>query len=397
MKRAFINGRLFDGEGEIADAAVITDGELIADITQRPEAAKLADEVVDLGGQRLVPGFIDLQVNGGGGVLFNDAPTVDSLRTIVATHRRFGTTACLPTLISDDAETMRAAIEAVGEAIAQGVPGVIGIHLEGPHLNPERRGVHDAAQMRELDGRALQLLTSLESGRTLVTLAPEMVIGESIRQLTERGARVFAGHSAATYEQVRAAIDCGLAGFTHLFNAMSQLTSREPGVVGAALDDPDTFAGVIADGHHVHPVSLRLALRAKPRGKVFLVTDAMPTVGSADKTFALSSGSVTELRSSVTDPELGGRCVTEDGTLAGSSIGMIDAVMYLVGSGLVDLEEAVRMASSYPAAALGVDDRYGYVKPGYRANLLALDDDFDVVLSVIDGEPERFDAGGASR
>jgi N-acetylglucosamine-6-phosphate deacetylase len=287
-----------------------------------------------------------------------------------------------------DGETMRAGIAAVGEAIAQGVPGVIGIHLEGPHLNPERRGVHDAAQMRELDGRALELLTSLESGRTLVTLAPEMVVGESIRQLTERGVRVFAGHSAATYEQVRSAIDCGLAGFTHLFNAMSQLTSREPGVVGAALDDPDTFTSVIADGHHVHPVSLRLALRAKPRGKVFLVTDAMPTVGSADKTFALSS---------VTDPELGGRCVTEDGTLAGSSIGMIDAVKYLVGSGLVDLEEAVRMASSYPAAALGVDDRYGYVKPGYRANLLALDDAFDVVLSVIDGEPQRFGPGGASR
>jgi N-acetylglucosamine-6-phosphate deacetylase len=286
---------------------------------------------------------------------------------------------------------MRAAIAAVGEAIEQGVPGIIGIHLEGPHLNPERGGVHDASQMRKLDGRSLELLCSLGTGHTLVTLAPECVIGESIRQLAEHGVRVFAGHSAATYDQVRAAIGCGLVGFTHLYNAMSQLTSREPGVVGAALDDPETFAGVIADGHHVHPASLGIALRAKPRGKVFLVTDAMPTVGSDIKTFNLSSGSVTELRSSVTDPELAGRCVTADGTLAGSSIGMSDAVKYLVRSGLVELDEALRMASLYPAAALGVEDRYGRIKPGYRANLLALDDDLNVVCSIIDGELERCD------
>jgi len=387
MKRAFVNGRLFDGEREIPGSTVVTEGDVIVEITREADAAQEADEVVDLDGRRLVPGFIDLQVNGGGGVLFNDAPTVDALREILAAHRRFGTTACLPTLISDGPDTMRAAIAAVADAIAQGVPGVIGIHLEGPHLNPERRGVHDAAQMRELDGRALELLCSLETGRTLVTLAPEMVVGEAIRQLVEQGVRVFAGHSAATYEQVKAAIDCGVAGFTHLFNTMSQLTSREPGVVGAALDDPDTFAGVIADGHHVHPASLGIALRAKPRGKVFLVTDAMPTVGSAEKTFALSSGSVSEL---------GGRCVTEDGTLAGSSIGMIDAVKFMADSGLVDFEEALRMAAAYPAAALGVDDTYGYIRPGYRANLLGLDDDLNVVLSVIDGEPVRFEPPGAT-
>jgi N-acetylglucosamine-6-phosphate deacetylase len=388
VKRAFVNGRLFDGEREIPGSTVVIEGDVIVDVTQAADAAPQADEIVDLGGQRLVPGFIDLQVNGGGGVLFNDAPSVEALREIAAAHRRFGTTACLPTLISDDPDTMRAAIAAVAEAIEQGVPGVIGIHLEGPHLNPARRGVHDAAQMRELDGRALELLCLLQSGHTLVTLAPETVVGESIRQLTERGVRVFAGHSAATYEQVRAAIDCGLAGFTHLFNAMSQLASREPGVVGAALDDPDTFAGIIADGHHVHRASLGIALRAKPRGKVFLVTDAMPTVGSADKTFLLSSGSVTEL---------GGRCVTADGTLAGSNIGMIDAVKFMVSSGLVDLEEALRMAAAYPAAALGVDDTYGYVRPGYRANLLGLNDDLHVVLSVIDGEPQRFEPYGASQ
>ena len=390
MRKAIVNCRLFDGEQEHVGLAVIVEDGQIVDIVDEKVAESLADEAVDCDGLQLVPGFIDLQVNGGGGVLFNDAPTVDTLRTIVAAHRPLGTTACLPMLITDDPETMRAAIDAVREAIGQGVPGVIGIHLEGPHLNPERRGVHDASQMRGLDGQALELLSSLEIGRTIVTLAPERVIGESIRQLTERGVRVFAGHSAATYDEVRAAIDCGLIGFTHLFNAMSQLTSREPGVVGAALDDPTTFAGVIADGHHVHRASLGIALRAKPRGKVFLVTDAMPTVGSDTKTFTLSSGSVTELLSSVTDPELAGRCVTEDGTLAGSSIGMIDAVKYLVRSGLVELDEALRMASLYPAAALGVEDRYGRIKPGYRANLLALDEDLNVARSFIDGELERF-------
>ena len=382
MKRAFTNCRLFDGERELAGSTVVIDGNVIADVTTDAGAASRADDVVDLGGRLVVPGFIDLQVNGGGGVLFNDSPTVEALRRIVAAHRRFGTTVCLPTLISDDADTMRAGIAAVGEAVGEGLPGLIGIHLEGPHLNPERRGVHDAAQMRPLDDEALALLCSLENGRTLVTLAPERVDGESIRQLSGRGVRVFAGHSVATYAQVRAAIDCGLAGFTHLFNAMSQLTSREPGVVGAALDDPDTFAGIIADGHHVHPASLGVALRAKPRGKVFLVTDAMPTVGSDDKRFLLGSGMVTAT---------GGRCVTADGTLAGSDIGMIDAVKYLVNSELVDLEEALRMAAAYPAAALGVDDRFGFIKPGYKANLLALNDDLDVVLSVIDGAAERFD------
>ena len=382
MKRALTNCRLFDGERALAGRHVVIDGDVIEAVTDDAAAAARADDIVDLGGQRVVPGFVDLQVNGGGGVLFNDTPTVAALREIVAAHRPFGTTACLPTLISDDADTMRAAITAVSEAMTEGVPGVIGIHLEGPHLNPERRGVHDAAQMRRLDDEALALLYSLENGRTLVTLAPEQVDGESIRQLAERGVRVFAGHSTATYEQVRAAIDNGLVGFTHLYNAMSQLTSREPGVVGAALDDPETFAGIIADGYHVHPASLGVALRAKPRGKVFLVTDAMPTVGSDIKRFTLGSETVTAT---------GGRCVTDDGTLAGSDIGMIDAVKYVVNSGLVDLEEAVRMAAAYPAAALGIDERYGFVRPGYKANLLALNDDLDVVLSVIAGEVERFD------
>ena len=371
---------VFDGESLLVGADVLLDGATIADVGTDIDAAQ-ADETIDLSGLTLAPGFIDLQVNGGGGVLFNDDPTVDGLRSIVSAHRRFGTTACLPTLISDDVATMQAAIGAVREAIVSGVPGVIGIHLEGPHLNPVRRGVHDASQMRALDDAALELLCSLQNGHTLVTLAPDKVDGESIRRLTERGVRVFAGHSEATYDEVRAAIDCGLVGFTHLFNAMSQLTGREPGVVGAALDDPDTFAGVIADGFHVHPASLGIALRAKPRGRIFLVTDAMPTVGSDSGQFDLHGVQVTAT---------GGRCVTADGTLAGSDIGMIDAVKFMTSSGLADVHEALRMAARHPAHALGASDRYGYARPGYRANLVALDDTLNVTISFIDGDMECY-------
>ena len=382
MKQALVNCRLFDAASERHDAGVVIDAGRIDAVTEDPAVLRDVDDTLDLDGLILVPGFVDLQVNGGGGKLFNDEPTVATLRTMMQAHRPLGTTACLPTLISDDVDTMRAGMAAVAEAIAERVPGILGIHLEGPHLNPARSGVHDAQQMRTLDARALELLCAFDAGPTLVTLAPEMVVGESIRQLHERGVRVFAGHSEATYEQVRAAIDCGLAGFTHLFNAMSPLQTREPGVVGAALDDAATFASVIADGHHVHPATLGIALRAKPRGRIFLVTDAMPTVGSDDPAFTLNS---------LTVNVSAGRCVTEDGTLAGSNIGMIDAVKYLVNNGLVDRDEAIRMASAYPAAALGVADSHGHVRPGYRADLLALDEDLNVVLSIIGGRVERFD------
>ena len=289
MRKAIVNCRLFDGEQEHVGLAVIVEDGQIVDIVDEKVAESLADEAVDCDGLQLVPGFIDLQVNGGGGVLFNDAPTVDTLRTIVAAHRPLGTTACLPTLITDDPETMRAAIDAVREAIGQGVPGVIGIHLEGPHLNPERRGVHDASQMRGLDGQALELLSSLEIGRTIVTLAPERVIGESIRQLTERGVRVFAGHSAATYDEVRAAIDCGLIGFTHLFNAMSPFESRSPGMVGTALSDPASYAGLICDASSDE---LRQAFSmANPKEEEW--TDKSRGPGARDEPVALARTTLT--------------------------------------------------------------------------------------------------------
>jgi N-acetylglucosamine-6-phosphate deacetylase len=379
-RQLLTNCSLFDGETVSQGRAVLVEAGRIARIVMTDDSPEDA-EVVDLDGHLLAPGLIDLQVNGGGGVLFNDTPTLAALQTIVSAHRRYGTTACLPTLISDDAKTMRSGISAVAEALAGRLPAVVGIHLEGPHLNPRYRGVHDAERIRPLNDEGLALLCSLASGRTLVTLAPETVAAEQIRRLCDAGVIVFGGHSAASYEETVAALAAGLSGFTHLFNAMTPLTSRAPGMVGAALDDANSYVGIIADGHHVHPASLRIAIRAKAPGKVCLVTDAMPTVGSPDDHFVLHGAAVRAI---------GGRCVMADGTLAGSDIGMIDAVRNVTRFGGVDRYEALRMASAYPAAALGIDDTLGYVREGYRADLIELDDDLKVRRSWIQGEMEAY-------
>lgn len=279
MAVALINGRVLRASGFVEGLAVLIDNGRILDVIPQDDVDARTARKHDLHGKLLLPGFIDTQVNGGGGVLFNDDPSVDSIREIGRAHRRFGTTGFLPTLISDDMHVVETALTAVQAAIKAGVPGVLGIHIEGPFLNVERKGVHDATKLRELDETALKLLTSLQGGRTLITLAPEMTTPQIIRKLTQAGVIVSAGHSNATYAEIKAALDQGLRGFTHLFNAMSQLTGREPGVVGAALDDQTSWCGIILDGLHVDPVVLRIALRSKPLDRFMLVTDAMPSVG----------------------------------------------------------------------------------------------------------------------
>lgn len=333
-------------------------------------------QAIDLGGGWLVPGFIDVQVNGGGGVLFNDAPTLDGVAAIAAAHRRFGSTGLLPTLISDGPDVMRRAIAAVDAAIAAGVPGVLGIHLEGPFLNPLRRGVHDARHLRRLDDDAIELLGSLRHGRTVVTLAPELCAPGQVRRLAERGVIVCAGHSDARYEQVRAALDEGLCGFTHLFNAMSPFGGRAPGVVGAALEDRHSWCGLIVDGHHVHPASLRIALAAKGDAHCLLVTDAMPTVGSTATTFSLGDRVITARDGRLTD---------ETGTLAGSDLDMASAVRNAVSLLGLAPERAVRMASLNPARFLRLDDCTGAIEPGLRADLVHCDADLRVQRSWVAG------------
>src|ERR1700761_233384 len=278
--QALVNGRIAV-EGRMLDrhAVLIEDGR-IQDIVAEDDPRVPAASRHDLEGQLLLPGFIDTQVNGGGGVSFNAEPTPETVRRIGTAHRKFGTTGFLPTLISDDLSVIARAIAAVDAAIHDGVPGVLGIHLEGPFLSTARKGVHDAAKFRRIDEEALTLLTSLKRGKTLVTLAPEMTTPGMIGRLTAAGVVVSAGHTNATYDDIVTAYRHGLTGFTHLFNAMSPLTGREPGVVGAALSNRESYCGIIADGRHVHPETLKLALRCKPHDRFMLVTDAWGNIGT---------------------------------------------------------------------------------------------------------------------
>ncbi|RPE80079.1 N-acetylglucosamine-6-phosphate deacetylase [Vulcaniibacterium tengchongense] len=364
---AFVNGRVLTERGFESDLSVIVeDGRIVAVL---PGPAPRGARTVDLQGRHLAPGFVDTQVNGGGDVLFNDEPTVDGLRRIAAAHRRFGTTGLLPTLISDGNATMCRAIAAVREAIAQGVPGILGIHLEGPYLNQARKGVHDPAQFRVPDAAELDLVASLDNGKTLLTLAPERFDRVTLQALAARGVILSAGHTAADYAQMRAGFAAGVRGVTHLFNAMTPLGSREPGAVGAALDDAEAWCGLIVDGHHVHDATLRVAIAARPRGRMILVTDAMPPVGGEREDFALYG-----VRMTCRD----GKCSTADGTLAGSALDMASAVRNTVRRLGLPLDEACRMAAQYPAEFLGLGGELGRIAPGYRADLVAFDDDVRV-------------------
>ena len=374
---ALVNGRILAGDEFAEGRAVLIDGGRITAITSERDPRVKAARTVDLRGATLVPGFVDAQVNGGGGVLFNDGPTVEAIRAIGRAHRHCGTTGFLPTLISDDLSVIAQALEAVREAIAAKVPGVIGVHIEGPFISAQRTGAHDPAKLRDLDERGVQLLTSLGVGRTLVTLAPEQTTPETIRRLTAQGLVVSAGHTNATFDEMKTALGAGVRGVTHLFNAMSPLTHREPGVVGAALHDPECWCGLIVDGRHVHPAVLQLALRSKRPDRFMLVTDAMPNVGAGQTSFMLQGRRI-EVRDGV--------CVDENGTLAGSALDMATAVRNSVDLLGLPLEQAVRLASTYPAQFLGLGSELGHIAPGFRASLVALDERVRVVDSWIDGE-----------
>lgn len=376
MTFALTNSRVLTPGGWRNDLAVLFDGERIADLLPLSDPRVRAAQQHDLDGQLLLPGFIDVQVNGGGGVLFNDAPAVETIRRIGAAHRRFGTTGFLPTLVSDSVDVMRAALAAVEQALAEGVPGVLGIHLEGPYLAPARKGVHDPKFFHVPGNEELALLCAPHRGVRLLTLAPERVSLASIGALAAAGVIVCAGHTAADYAMTHAALAAGVRGFTHLFNAMTPFGSREPGVVGAALEDADSWCGLIVDGHHVHPASLRVAIAAKARGKMLLVTDAMPPVGSDHPDFVLNGETITAKD---------GICQTAQGVLAGSALDMAVAVRNAVQLLGVPLDEAARMASTYPADFLGLGASHGRIAAGYLADLVLLDDEYRVLQSWIGG------------
>src|SRR5947209_6648698 len=369
MEFAVAADHVFDGTMLRHDCAVVIEDSRIRAVMRRNELPAAIPHHRLPAGAWLVPGFIDTQVNGGGDVLFNDDPSPRGIAAIAAAHRRFGATAMLPTLLSDTPEKMRAARDAVETAAAVD-PSVIGLHYEGPFLSPDKAGVHDRGMLRRPEAGDVDLLSQLRNGVTLVTLAPEEEPDGFIAQLTGTGVRVSLGHSMATYAQTRAALAEGLTGFTHLFNAMRPLASREGGPIAAALECPAAWYGLIVDGVHVAPPMLRLALRGA--GRPMLVTDAMPPVGGSRSSFLLC-GQKIEMRE--------GRCARADGTLAGSALDMATAVRNTVRLMHLPLQDAIGLATEAPARFLGIADRLGRLAPGYRGDMVALDPDAIRVLA----------------
>ncbi|MGX5720569.1 N-acetylglucosamine-6-phosphate deacetylase [Shinella zoogloeoides] len=377
---AITGARIFDGNLWHDDSALIVEGGKVAAIAALRDVPGDA-RIVPMDGLSLVPGFIDLQVNGGGGVLLNEQHDVEGIRTMCAAHARFGTTGLLPTLITDNREVTAKTIAAGLAAREADVPGFLGLHLEGPHLSIARKGAHDPSLIRPMEQADLERTIAARKGldTLLMTLAPENATNEQIAALHAAGVTVSLGHSDSSYATAAAAVEAGAHMMTHLFNAMSQLGNREPGMVGAALDLGHVNAGLIADGYHVHPVAIRAALRAKRGpGRIFLVTDAMSPIGTDMTSFFLNGREIFRE---------GGRLTLADGTLAGADIDMASCVRYMRDTVGIDMEEALRMASLYPAEAIGMTGRKGRLTHGHDADFAVIDDGVNVLSTWIGGIP----------
>jgi N-acetylglucosamine-6-phosphate deacetylase len=375
-RSAIAADRIFDGDRWHDNACVVMHRGLIERIVPRGQLnSETATEAMPPG-TLLAPGFIDLQVNGGGGILLNDDPSPQAMRAIAQAHRRTGTTACLPTLISDTRAKTTAAIAAAKSAA--GCDGVLGLHLEGPFISPARPGIHRSDCIVPATTADLDWLLELSAaGSSLVTLAPECVPDGFVKALASSGIRVSVGHSEADSDVVAAAIEDGLSGVTHLFNAMPAMSARVPGIAGMALADARLTAGIILDGIHVDPLVARAAFAAKPRDTMALVSDAMPSVGTALDGFALMGRQI-RLR--------GGRLVSDDGTLAGAHLNLASAVKNAVTLVGLSLDDALRAASLVPARFLGLDHERGTLTAGARADIVALTPDLEVIATWLAGE-----------
>ncbi|WP_395019227.1 N-acetylglucosamine-6-phosphate deacetylase [Dongia sp.] len=374
MATALIGATVFDGTRLRDGQAVLIEAGKITGVMPEAKLPKGVEKQAVSG--LLAPGFIDVQVNGGGGVLFNETRTIAGIAAIGAAHRRFGTTGYLPTFITDTQASMAEAIKAADAAMQARTPGVLGIHLEGPFLNPERKGIHRADLMRSISDQDVAMIDLPAGGRVLVTLAPEKTEPATIAKLTKSGIIVAAGHTKADLATIRKAQGAGLTGITHLFNAMPPMMGREPGPVGAALEDRQLWCGLIVDLHHVSAVSLRVALAARGPERMMLVTDAMPSVGSAEDHFELLGEKIMRVD---------GALVNDAGTLAGSDLDMASAVRNTVRQLGVPVEDALRMASLNPAAFLRLDSELGRIALGYRADLVLLNDNYKVKATWISG------------
>jgi N-acetylglucosamine-6-phosphate deacetylase len=376
--QALLADRVFDGQGWHFEAAVLIRDGRIFGLGSPGQVPPDWPQTRLPRGAFLAPGFIDLQVNGGGGVLLNDQPTTEAMRAIARAHRRYGTTGCLPTLITDTREQMRAAVAAA--RAAAGHDGVLGLHLEGPFISPQRPGVHRPDHIVQPGAGDLEQLCELAAaGRSVVTLAPECVPPGFVRSLASSGVRISIGHSEASAPVVMQAVAEGATGVTHLFNAMPPFSARAPGIIGAALAEPQLTAGVIVDGIHVDPVSVKTAFAAKGAERIVLVTDAMPTVGTSLDQFDLLGRTIR-----LAD----GRLSTEEGTLAGAHLDMASAVHNAVTLAHIPLEDALRAASLTPARFLGLDNERGRLMPGARADLVALSPELTVIATWMDGRAE---------
>jgi len=374
---AVTGGRLFDGATFVEDKALIVEAGRIAAITPADQLPAGLTRI-DASGLLVSPGFIDLQVNGGGGVLFNNQPSVSGIRTICAAHARFGTTALMATLITDTPEVVTEAIAAGIEAHRQSVPGFLGLHLEGPHLSVARKGTHDPSLIRPMT--EVDLVRLIEAagrfGEAIVTVAPESVTTEQVARLVEAGYVVSLGHTDTKAAAVGAYVAAGASMATHLFNAMSQMVNREAGLVGAALASGRLSCGLIADGYHVDPTVMQIALRAKQRpGHIFLVTDAMSTIGTDHDSFELTGRRVYRKD---------GRLMLADGTLAGADIDMLSCVRFVHERLGLPLGEAINMASLYAAEAVGCASK-GTLSVGMDADFLLLRNDLTLVGTYVGG------------
>ena len=367
MKKALTGAKLFTGENFLENKALLIEDKYIAGIVGKANIPKNF-EIQKLNGGILSPGFIDLQVNGGGGKLFNNSPDKESLNTIIEAHQYFGSTSIMPTVISDSLNILKKCTETISNEININ-HSLLGVHIEGPFFNAKYRGVHQKKYINTINASYLSLFEKLDEFPVMITLAPECISIKQLKYLKSLGFKILAGHTDASYDQLEEAIKYGLDGFTHLFNAMGQISAREPGVVGSAFDFDETSASIIVDLHHVHPSLINLSFKQKPKGKLFFVSDSMATINHGEPSFELYDEMVSESN---------GRIINSEGKLAGSSITQIDAIKNAYQKCNIPLESAIAMATLYPAQYLGVSHYIGQLKKGHRADLAHFDSSFKV-------------------
>ena len=367
MKKALTGAKLFTGENFLENKALLIEDKYIAGIVGKANIPKNF-EIQKLNGGILSPGFIDLQVNGGGGKLFNNSPDKESLNTIIEAHQYFGSTSIMPTVISDSLNILQKCTETISNEINNN-HSLLGVHIEGPFFNAKYRGVHQKKYINTINASYLSLFEKLDEFPVMITLAPECISIKQLKYLKSLGFKILAGHTDASYDQLEEAIKYGLDGFTHLFNAMGQISAREPSVVGSAFDFDETSASIIVDLHHVHPSLINLSFKQKPKGKLFFVSDSMATINHGKPSFELYDEVVSESN---------GRIINSEGKLAGSSITQIDAIKNAYQKCNIPLESAIAMATLYPAKYLGVSHYIGQLKKGHRADLAHFDSSFKV-------------------